>query len=139
MYLERIIEEKNRRNLSVKTIADTSNLQLPEETIRRMLTRKTANPGIETVLDVAESIGMKPYEIFMDAKLAAEFQAFLELQTKSEESDLERIRLLAENESLKATNAGLVDRLRVLEMELDHKKELLAVVDYFLKNKSKGE
>lgn len=135
MYRERILEEKKRLNLSTKTLADTSRLRLPEETISRVLSGKTADPGIHTVLDIAESVGLKPYEAFMDSKLAAEFKTFLELKSRSEESEAERISIIAENETLKATNAGLVDRIRVLEMQLSYTEKLLAVHDFYNKIK----
>ena len=135
MYRKRILEEKKRLNLSTKTIADTSRLRLPEETISRVLSGKTADPGVHTVLDIAEAVGMKPYEAFMDATLAAEFKAFLELKSMSEESEADRIRIIAEYETLKATNAGLVDRIRVLEMHLSYKEELLALHNHYNKIK----
>ena len=135
MYRERILEEKQRLNLSSKTMSDTSRLHLPDETIRRVLSGKTADPGISTVLDLAETVGLKPYEAFMDATLATEFKAFLELRSRSEETEAERIRILADYECLKATNAGLVDRIRVLEMQLSHKEELLALHNYYNKLK----
>lgn len=137
MFRERILEEKKRLNLSAKTMADTSRLHLPEETISRVLSGKTADPGISTVLDLAETVGLKHYEAFMDATLAAEFRAFLDFQFKSEETEAERIRIVAENENLKATNAGLIDRIRVLEMELSHKEELLALHNHYNKIKQK--
>ena len=139
MYRERIVEEKKRANISTKTMSDMSHLHLPEETIRRVLSGKTADPGVGTVLDIAATVGMKPYEAFMDATLAAEFRTFLEFKTIGDETEKERIRITAENENLRATNAGLVDRIRVLEMELKHKEELLSVIGYFLKNKNGGE
>ena len=135
MFRERILEEKNRLNLSAKTMADKSQLQLSEETIRRILSGKTADPGVNAVLDLADTVGLKPYEAFMDATLAAEFKAFLDLKVRSDETEAERIRIIAENESLKATNAGLVDRIRVLEMQLSHKEELLALHNYYIKLK----
>jgi transcriptional regulator with XRE-family HTH domain len=135
MYRQRIAEEKKRLNLSARTMSDLSRLHILEETISRFLSGKTADPGVNTVLDLAETVGLKPYEAFMDSTLAAEFRAFLELKSKSEETEAERVRMLAENEELKITNAGLVDKIRVLEMQLEHKKELLSVIDYFLKNK----
>ena len=136
MFRERILEEKKRLNISTRTMSDTSRLHLPEETIRRVLSGKTADPGIGTVLDLAESVGLKPYEAFMDAKLATEFKAFLDLKSRSEETEAERIRIIAENENLKATNSGLVDRIRVLEMQLSHKEELLALHNYYINLKS---
>ena len=136
MFRERILEEKKRLNLSARTMSDTSQLHLPEETIHRVLSGKTADPGINTVLDLAEAVGMKPYEVFMDATLAAEFKAFLELKSSSEETEAERIKIIAENENLKATNAGLVDRIRVLEMTLEHKEEIIALHNYYNNLKS---
>ena len=135
MFRERILEEKKRLNLSARTISDTSQLHLPEETISRVLSGKTADPGISTVLDLAESVGLKPYEVFMDATLATEFKTFLELKSRSEETEAERIRIIAENENLKATNAGLVDRIRVLEIQLSHKEEIIALHNYYNKLK----
>ena len=136
MFRERILEEKKRLNISTRTMSDTSRLHLPEETIRRVLSGKTADPGIGTVLDLAESVGLKPYEAFMDAKLATEFKAFLDLKSRSEETEAERIRIIAENEIIKATNSGLVDRISVLEMQLSHKEELLALHNYYINLKS---
>ena len=135
MFRDRILEEKKRLNLSTRTMSDTSHLHLPEETIGRVLSGKTSDPGVGTVLDIAETVGLKPYEVFMDATLAAEFKTFLELKSRSEETEAERIRIIAENENLKSTNAGLVDRIRVLEMKLEHKEELLALHNYYNKIK----
>ena len=135
MFRDRILEEKKRLNLSAKTLSDTSRLHIPEETISRFLSGKTADPGVSVVLDLAETVGMKPYEAFMDATLAAEFRAFLELKSKSAETEAERVKLLADNETLKATNAGLVDRIRVLEMQLEYKTEIIKVYEKFNETK----
>ena len=133
MFRERILEEKKRLNLSARTMSDMSQLHLPEETIRRVLTGKTADPGINTVLDIAETVGLKPYEVFMDATLSTEFKTFLELKSRIGETEAERIRIIAENENLKVTNAGLVDRIRVLELQLAHKDEIIAIHNHYNK------
>jgi transcriptional regulator with XRE-family HTH domain len=137
MYRQRIAEEKKRLNLSARTMSDLSRLHILEETISRFLSGKTADPGINTVLDLAETVGLKPYEIFMDSTLVAEFRAFLELKSKSAETEAERVRMLAENEDLKTTNAGLVDKIRVLEMQLAHKEELVKVYEHLTKINTK--
>ena len=132
MFRERILEEKKRLNLSVRTMADTSRMHLSKETISRFLSGETADPGTETYIDIAETVGLKPYEAFMDATLAAEFKAFLELKSRSEETETERIRIIADNENLKATNTGLVDRIRVLEMQLAHNDEIIKLHNTYL-------
>lgn len=138
MYRDRIIEEKKRLNLSARSMADMTKLHLTEETISRFLSGKTNDIGLNNFLDIAQTVGLKPYEAFMDATLAAEFRAFLELRTKGDETEAERIKLLADNEALTATNSGLTDRIRTLETELKHKErevELLERLNKALENK----
>lgn len=129
MYLDRVNEERKRLNISTKAMSEQSKLHISKETIDRVLSHKTADPGINTVVDMAETVGLAPYELFMDATLAAEFKAFLELKSKNEETEAERIRIVAENESLKTTNAALANKICTLEMQLAHKEELLKFND----------
>lgn len=132
MLRERVIEERTRRNLSARTMADTSRLHLPEETIRRFLSGKTADPGVTTYVDICETVGMKPYEAFMDSATAAKFRAFLEIDGSANDCETQRIKLIADNEELQKTNAGLADRLRVLEMETEHQKKQIALMEELL-------
>ena len=135
MWRERVIEEKKRLNLSTRTLSDVSRLHLPEETINRVLNGKTASPGIDTVLDIMESVGMQPYEAFMDSTTAAEFKAYLALKAKQEESEADRIRIVAENEKLKETNSGLADKIRVFEMTTAHLEEVMKLKDELIRSK----
>lgn len=127
MFRDRILEEKKRLGISTKSMSERSRLHTSEETIGRVLTAKTSDPGVSTVLDMGETVGLAPYEIFMDSTLAAEFRAFLELKSKSEESETDRIRIIAENEELKTINTTLAQKIDILEMKLAHKEELLAL------------
>ena len=125
MFRDRIKEEKKRLNISAKSMSERSSMHIPEETISRVLSGKTNDPGVSLVLDLGGTVGLAPYEIFMCSTLAAEFKAFLELKSKSEETETERIRILAENESLKTTNAALSNKIEILEAKLALKDELL--------------
>jgi transcriptional regulator with XRE-family HTH domain len=131
MFRERILEEKKKLGVSTKSMSERSKLHLPEETMSRVLTGKTADPGVSTVLDMGDTVGLLPYEIFMDSTLAAEFRAFLELKSKSEETEAERIRIIAENESLKTINAGLTQKIEKLEMQLAHKDEIINLHNHY--------
>ena len=125
MFRDRIKEEKQRLNISSKSMSERSRMHIPEETISRVLSGKTIDPGVSVVLDLGETVGLAPYEIFMCSKLAAEFRAFLELKSKSEETETERIRIIAENERLKETNTTLSNKIEILEAKLTLKDELL--------------
>ena len=129
MYVDRLLEEKKRLNLSSRTIADMTTHHLSEDTVSRIFARKTEDPGIVTIEDIAGALGLELYELFMDATLAAKFKVFLELESHGEESETERIKLLAELEMIRETNAGNVDRLRVLEVENAHQKEKIKLME----------
>lgn len=131
MFRERILEEKKKLGISTKSMSERSRMHIQEETIGRVLSGKTADPGVSTVIDIGETVGLVPYEIFMDSTLAAEFKAFLELKSKSEETEAERIRIIAENESLKTINTTLSQKIEKLEMQLEHKEELLALHNHY--------
>lgn len=145
MLRDRVIEEKKKLGISAKTMSERSKLHLPEETISRFLTGKTVDPGLSTALDIADTVGLTPYEAFMDATLAAEFKVFLELKSKSEETEAERIRIVAENENLTTINASLTDKIAILEMKIEHKDEIIALHNYYqsvisgMTNNIKGE
>ena len=133
MFAERLIEEKKRLGLTTKAIAEMSKMGLSDETVGRVLAKKTSDPGVCTVLDIGFTLGMQPYEIFMDAVMVAEFKAFLELKSKSEESEAERVKLVAENETLKSTNISLSREIEQLKSELEHKKEITALHEFYCK------
>ena len=125
MFRDRIKEEKKKLNISSKSMSERSMMHIPEETISRVLSGKTVDPGVSVVLDLGATVGLAPYEIFMCSTLASEFKAFLALKSKSEETETERISMLAENERLKQINATLSNKIEVLEAKLTLKDELL--------------
>ena len=131
MFRERILEEKKKLGISAQSMSERSRMHITEETISRVLSGKTSDPGVSTVIDLGETVGLTPYEIFMDSTLASEFKAFLELKSKSEETETERISIIAENDSLKTINASLSQKIEKLEMQLEHTKELLALHDRY--------
>ena len=79
------------------------------------------------MLDVCETVGLAPYELFMDARTAAEFKLFLETRL----SDIDNA---AELEMLRTKTAAQEVEIRILNERLQHKEELLAVYSYFTKN-----
>lgn len=129
MYRDRIKEEKQRLGISARAMSLQSVLHIQEETISRFLSGKTVDPSVGVVLDLGATVGLKPYEIFMDATLASEFAAFLELRSKSEETEAERIRMLAEIEALRATNATLAAEIELMRIHLAHRDELISHKD----------
>lgn len=129
MYRDRILEQKKILGISTKTMSERSKLELPEETISRFLSNKTHDPRVSTVLDICETVGLAPYELFMDARTAAEFKLFSETRL----SDIDNA---AELKMLRAKTTAQESEIQLLKEKLRHKDELLAVFKYFLENKS---
>lgn len=125
MYRDRIKEAKQRLGITAKAMAMQTTLHIQEETVSRFLSGKTTDPGVNTTLDIAATVGLKPYELFMDEGTAAKFAAFLELESKSDETEAERIRLVAEVDSLRVTNATLAQEVELLRLKLAHCQELI--------------
>ena len=127
IFRERLVEEKKKAGISAESMSARSRLHLAEDTISRILSGKTNDPGICTLLDVCETLNIEPWEIFMDSTLTSEFKVFLELKSKNEETESERIRIIAENEDLKTQNLTLSQKIEKLEMMIAHRDDMLQV------------
>ncbi len=128
MYRDRINEEKKKLGLSTKTMAERSALNLTEETISRFLSGKINDPHLSTLLDMGATVGLSPYELFMDSLTAADFKLFLETK-------LRNIDNAAELEVLRIKTAEQEQQIARLEERLAHKDELLSVYKLFCKDK----
>lgn len=131
MFRERLNEQKKILGISTKAMSERSRLHIPEETMCRVLTGKTADPGVSTVLDMGETVGIEPYELFMDSTLATEFKTYLSLKSRSEESEAERIQIIAENDRLKSANLSLTAEIERLRTEIKYKDEIIAIHNYY--------
>ena len=130
---ERVIEEKKRQGLSTKTMAERSRLHLPEETISRFLSGKTADPGLGTAIDIAGTVGLLPHEAFMDHEMAEEFRRYLELKAKFKEYEEEKDRMKAELVAVKDKLASLSAENDILRVKLDLKDEIIAIHKHYNK------
>ena len=127
IFRERLNEEKKKLSISTRSMSERSKLQIPESTIKRVLNGDTVDPGVATASDIAETLGMQPYEMLMDAVTASEFRAYQDLKFKADEATAERLRIVAENEDLKLINKKLSDKIEALEMMLAHRDDMIQV------------
>ena len=126
MYRDRINEQRKILGISIKAMSERSELHLPEETISRFLANKTHDARVSTMLDVCATVGLQPYELFMDAITAAEFKLFLETKL----SDIDNT---AELEMLRAKTAAQEAEIQLLKERLQHKDEIIALHNYYNK------
>ena len=139
MWRERIIETRKAKGITIKMMSERSINHLPAETITRILNAKTESPGIDTVLDLAQTVGLSDWELFVDPAVLVTYQSYLSLQAEIEALKEERGVLVAEIVALKdeVKNAcaleAEIERLRLI---LAHKEEIIGLHDYYNKRKS---
>ena len=138
MFIEKLKDLKKKTNLTVKQIAEKTNL--PERTVNRIFSGETPNPYVDTLHRIVTVLGGSLDEILTDTKLVVGEQNLATLQENidsvSNELKLVKAELelaLAENAILKNKTTTLSAELDLVKMELRHKEELLAVHNYYTK------
>ena len=133
MWLDRIIEQKERLGLTPKDMSKRINGRLPEKTITRILTRKTETPRIDTIIDLGASVDLTPMEIFSDTCAVVAHVGLIEIKETADVIKAERDLIQSENDMLKAKVSAYEIEIELLKRELQHKEELLAVHNYYIK------
>jgi transcriptional regulator with XRE-family HTH domain len=133
MWSENLAALKKRTGLSIKQIADKSNL--PERTVNRIFSGDTDNPYMTTLIPIVNALGGSLDEIFADTSVVVATETVAELQENVETVSNEKDLLLAENKILQDKVCTLERELELTKMKLLHKEELLAVHNYYTKLK----
>lgn len=128
MWLDKILDAKKTQNITVKMM--TAKCCLPEETITRILTRKTKNPRIDTILSLGASVGLSALELFAETTLVVSDKNLETLQDEIELLKVDYERVLSENAVLADKNATLKEKIEIL------KDELIATHNYYIKMRS---
>ena len=123
MWLERIIEAKQRQNISTQTMSDRS--RIPVNTIKRILNGKTENPYISTVLDLGASVGLSDTELFAETTVVLGDNNLATLQKELDVAKdlvasltVEVARLKDENIELRDKNVSLTTQISALKDEI---------------------
>ena len=131
MWLDNLKELKKKTGMSSKQIADKT--KLPERTVVRIFSGDTDNPYVDTLHRSASVLGGSLDDILADTKVVLGEETLVELQENVGMVEAERDLITAENEMLKAKNAALTMEIELLKKELQHKEELLALHNYYIK------
>lgn len=136
MWREKIIEAKKANNITTKMMSEK--VRLPEQTITRILTGKTATPRIDTVLDLGASVGLSTWELFSNTTSVLVDKSLLTLQEELDQSKAALSALQSEYASLseeltklKLDYVKLQAENNLLNVKLEHKDEILALHDYY--------
>ena len=126
MWLERIIEAKQRQNISSQTMSERSNI--PVNTIKRILNGKTPNPYISTVLDLGKSVGLSDIELFAETTVVLGDNNLASLQKELDAARNTIASMTAEVDRLTMENTELKNKVVSLTTEVStHKDEIISL------------
>lgn len=133
MWLDNLKELKKKTGMSVKQIAEATNL--PERTVNRIFSGDTDNPYVDTLHRIVTALGSSLDEVLADTKVVLGTQNLATLQASIDTVIAERDLLLAENTILKDKVNTLTAENEMLKMQLMHKEEIIALHNYYNKLK----
>lgn len=133
MWLDNIKELKRNKGMSVKQIAEKTNL--PERTVTRIFSGDTENPYVDTLHRIVTVLGGSLDDILADTKVVVGSESLVSLQENVNVVSAERDLIVAENAILKDKVTALTSENELLRLQLKHKEELLALHNYYNKLK----
>lgn len=133
MWLDNLKELKKAKGMSVKQIAEATNL--PERTVNRIFSGDTDNPYVDTLHRIVTVLGCSLDDILADTKVVLGTQNLATLQSNIDTVTADRDLLLAENTILKDKVNTLTAENEMLKMQLMHKEEIIALHNYYNKLK----
>lgn len=133
MWLDNLKELKKKTGMSVKQIAEATNL--PERTVNRIFSGDTDNPYVDTLHRIVTVLGCSLDDILADTKVVLGTQNLATLQSNIATVTAERDLIITEVNILKDKVNALTAENELLKMQLMHKEELLALHNYYNKYK----
>ncbi len=141
MWLDNLKELKTAKGMTVKQIAERTNL--PERTVSRIFSGETDNPYVDTLHRIVTVLDSSLDGIFADTKVVVGGANLATLQAEVERLSSENDRLNGELALASAENAVLNSKITaltaendILRLKLEHKEELLALHNYYIKMKA---
>ena len=131
MWLDNLKELKKTKGMSVKQIADATNL--PERTVNRIFSGDTDNPYVDTLHRIVSVLGGSLDNILADTKTVVGSTDLITLQDDVDRLNNEMMLLRAENALLKDKNSSLTAENDMLRMKLEHKEEIISLHNYYIK------
>ena len=133
MWLENLKELKKAKGMTTKQIADAT--KIPESTIKRIFAGETEDPYVSTIHRIVTVLGGSLDHILADTNAVLAPEKVAEVRENAEMIGAERDLVLAELEMLRAKTSAQETEILLLQQELKHKEEILALINYFAKVK----
>lgn len=137
MWLDNLKELKKAKGMSAKQIADMTNL--PERTVIRIFSGDTENPYVDTLHRIVKILDGSLDDIFAEGTYVVGRKDLKATQDELAEVKAANEVLVAENAALKEVNSALTAENQILNIQIKHKDELLALHNYYNNLRSKEQ
>jgi transcriptional regulator with XRE-family HTH domain len=131
MWREKIIETRKANNITIKMMSERTASHIPEETITRILKGKTEFPRIDTVLELGQAVGLSPWQLFEETTSVLGDKNVAIQQDEIERLTAEIEVLKAKNDILETKVSASTAEIALLQRELQHTEQLLALHDLY--------
>ena len=109
---------------------------MPERTVSRIFSGDTDNPYVDTLHRIVSVLGGSLDSIFADTKMVVGDSNLITLQADVDRLNGELTIISAENAVLKDKVVNLTAENDILRLKLEHKEEIIALHNYYIKQKS---
>lgn len=134
MWLDNLKELKKEKKMSSKQIAELTNL--PERTVIRIFSGDTDNPYVDTLHRIVSVLGGSLDSILADTKAVVGTSDLSTLQAEVDRLQKELELLTTENVILEGKVVTLSAENDLLRLKLEHKEEIIALHNYYIKRQS---
>jgi transcriptional regulator with XRE-family HTH domain len=134
MWLENLKELKAKKGISSKQIAELA--KLPEKTVSRIFSGDTPNPYVDTICRIVAVLDGSLDEVLTDTKAVVGDANLASLQENVAVITAERDLLAAEKAVLEDKVKAQSTEIDLLRMKLEHKEEIIALHNYYIKMKT---
>ena len=131
MWLDNLKELKKAKGMTSKQIADAT--KIPESTIKRIFAGDTTDPYVTTIHRIVVALGGSLDHILADTNAVLSTESLVEVKENAGVVEAERDLIIAENAILKSEITALTAKIAMLEKDIQHKDELLALHNYYNK------
>ena len=131
MWLDNLKELRKSAGMSLHQLAEVT--KIPESTVKRIFSGETDNPYVDTIRRLAAALDASLDDIFAESKAVVATERLVDVKESAGVIEAERDLIAAENALLKDKVAALTAEVAMLEREIKHKDELLAVHNFYSK------
>lgn len=132
MLLEKLKELKKESDMTLEEIAEES--KTPLSTVKHIFSGK-CEPLASTLYRIVKAMNGSLDDILADTNIVLSPKTLAEVQENAEVAENELDLARAELEMLRVKTAAQETEILLLQQELKHKEEILALINYFAKVK----